>query len=102
LVKLSLTGSYEMRDSWLNLRPLVASASGLVGKMHASAQRLQATHTSSRMIRAPEVGSMRRALTGQTYRHSAVGHCRQGCWWNCPRSGYCACTAGSTFVFGSL
>src|SRR5919202_5291126 len=70
--------------------------------MHASAQRLQATHTSSRIKRAPVVGSTRSALTGHTYRHSAVGHCRHGSWWNWPRPGYCAWTAGSTCVLGLL
>src|SRR4051812_38863348 len=91
-----------MRDSWLNFSPLVAIDSSLVGKMHASAHRLHATHTSSWMNRAPVFGSTLSALTGQTYRHSAVGHCKHGSWWNCPRPGYCCCTAGSTCVVGSL
>src|SRR5436190_17594420 len=91
-----------MRVCWPNVSWLVAFCSPLTTNGHASAQRLHDTHTSSRMMRAPEVGSTRTAFTGQTYRHSAVGHCRHGSWWNEPRSGYAAATAGSTVVFGSL
>src|SRR5438034_542107 len=61
-----------MRDSWLYVSWLVAFASGLVGKMHASAQRLHATHTSSRMKRAPEVGSTRSARNAMNAPTAAV------------------------------
>src|SRR3954463_4487106 len=85
--------------SWL---AAVISLKSLIGNGHASEQRPQETQTSSLMKRAIVWGSIWNASTGQTYRHSAVGHWRQTSWWNEPRPGYACRTAGSTWVAGSL
>src|SRR3954451_19185898 len=79
----SLSGSYVMRELCGGVAVafrFVACARSLIGKMHASLHLPHETQVSSLMYRAPVFGSTVSASTGHTYRHSAVGHWRQGSW----------------------